>query len=69
MGIAMRCGVDSAEQARGIIAFGDLGVSKASDEPVMHGYGHYHETYRFENGAWRIWECKIARKTVVDKPR
>jgi hypothetical protein len=61
--------VDSANEARGIIAFEDLGFSHKSDELVMHGYGHYHEVYRLEDGAWRIWECKIARKAVVDRPR
>jgi len=61
--------VDSPEQAHGIIAFEDLGFSNRTDELVMHGYGHYHEIYRREDGAWRIWECKIARRTVVDKPR
>ena len=61
--------VDSPDQAHGIIAFEDLGFSNKTDELVMHGYGHYHEIYRREDGSWRIWECKIARRTVVDKPR
>lgn len=61
--------VDSPTEARAITAFEDLGFSKATGELVMHGYGRYHEIYRFENGAWRIWECKITRQTVVDKPR
>src|SRR5271170_7217357 len=62
--------VDSPDLARGIIAFEDLGFSDRTNEVVMHGYGHYHEIYRHEDGAWRISECKIARRTVVDiKPR
>jgi 3-phenylpropionate/cinnamic acid dioxygenase small subunit len=27
----------------------------------MHGYGHYHETYRFQDGAWRIAKVKLTR--------
>jgi len=62
--------VDSPDEAHGVIAFEDLGFSNRTDALVMHGYGRYHEIYRREAGAWRIWECKIARRTVVDiKPR
>jgi len=62
--------VDSPDAARGIIAFEDLGFSKRTGEIVMHGYGHYHETYRREDGAWRILESRIPRMAVVDrKPR
>lgn len=33
------------------------------DKPFnsMHGYGHYHETYRFIDGAWRIARLKLTR--------
>lgn len=62
--------VDGPGEARGIIAFEDLGFSKRTGELVMHGYGHYHETYRIEDGAWRILESRIPRMAVVDrKPR
>lgn len=59
--------VDSPDEARGIIAFEDLGYSKRTGELVMHGYGHYHEKYRREDGAWRILESMIPRMAVVDK--
>lgn len=62
--------VDSSDQARAITAFEDLGFSNRTQGLVMHGYGRYHETFRLEDGAWRIAECKIERRTVVDiKPR
>lgn len=62
--------VDGPDSARGIIAFEDLGFSKRTGEIVMHGYGHYHETYRREDGAWRIAESRIPRMAVLDrKPR
>jgi hypothetical protein len=28
---------------------------------VMHGYGHYHETYRRQDGGWRIATLHITR--------
>lgn len=27
----------------------------------MHAYGHYHETYRYSDGAWRIARLKLTR--------
>jgi hypothetical protein len=27
----------------------------------MHGFGHYHDTYRKIDGAWRIAGCKLTR--------
>jgi hypothetical protein len=59
--------VDSPDAARGIIAFEDLGFSKRTGELVMHGYGHYHEDYRWEDGAWRIARSMIPRMAVMDK--
>jgi hypothetical protein len=59
--------IDAPDEAHGIIAFEDLGFSKRSGELVMHGYGHYHETYRREDGAWRIRESMIPRMAVMDK--
>ena len=58
--------IDSPDEAHAITAFEDLGFSPAG-ELAMHGYGRYEEIYRREEGAWRIWECRIERLTVVDK--
>lgn len=59
--------VDGPGEAHGIIAFEDLGFSKRTGEIVMHGYGHYHEQYRLEDGAWRILESRIPRMAVLDR--
>lgn len=32
---------------------------------VMHGYGHYHEEYRREEGRWRISSLLLTRLRVV----
>jgi hypothetical protein len=29
--------------------------------PVLHAAGHYHERYRFEDGAWRIADTRLTR--------
>ena len=47
------------DTARGIWAMEDLIFHDTSAEPgapfaLMHGYGHYHETYRKVEGHWRI---------------
>jgi hypothetical protein len=56
--------IDGPDTARAITAFEDLGFRGTT--LCMHGYGRYYETYRREDGAWRIAECKIDRLTVVD---
>lgn len=47
-----------AQRARGIWAMEDRverpGLS-------LHGFGYYHERYRYEQGAWRIAELKLIR--------
>jgi hypothetical protein len=57
--------VDSPDEARAKSAFEDLGFSP-SGELVMHGYGAYDDTYRREDGAWRIASTKVHRFTLVD---
>jgi hypothetical protein len=59
--------VDSPDEAHGVIAFEDLGFSKRTGELVMHGYGHYHEKYCRQDGAWRILESRIPRMAVLDR--
>ena len=51
------------DDARGIWAMADLVTWRsASGEPRgFQGYGHYHETYRREGGAWRIATTRLER--------
>lgn len=32
---------------------------------TMHGYGHYHETWNFEDGNWRISKLEL-RRTILE---
>ena len=32
---------------------------------VMHGYGHYHDEYRLQEGRWRITSLRLTRLRVV----
>jgi hypothetical protein len=53
-----------ADHARGVWAMTD-DVAIASDPPRRFvGKGHYHETYRREDGAWRIASWKLTRLRV-----
>ena len=38
-------------------------------EFVLEGYGHYHERYVIEDGAWRIAELRLSRLRVVRTPK
>lgn len=51
----------SATEARGVIAMEDQIWDIASGAPVLHGAGHYHETYRKEADGWRILTSRISR--------
>jgi hypothetical protein len=52
----------SPTEARGIWAMADF-----VDYPGrrLEGHGHYHETYRFEDGAWRIASLHLTRLRLV----
>jgi hypothetical protein len=56
--------IDSPDEARGIIAMVDKITNSLTGECVLEGYGHYHETYRREDGAWRIWHSRLSRLHV-----
>lgn len=56
--------VDSPDQARGIIAMVDKITNSRTGEYILEGYGHYHETYRIEEGAWRIADLRLSRLHV-----
>lgn len=53
--------IDSETEAHGIIAMEDYLRTLDRETTVLHAAGHYHERYRFEEGAWRIAETKLTR--------
>ena len=57
--------VDSGQSARGIIAMVDIIRNMQTGALVLQGFGHYHETYRQEKGAWRIWTSRLSRLHVT----
>ena len=51
--------------ARGIWAMEDvLRWPEGASVKTLHGYGHYHETYRKIDGAWRIQSSRLSRLRV-----
>ena len=52
----------SPSTATGIWAMEDL--IRWADGTELRGYGHYHEEYRREGGAWRIARCRLERLRV-----
>ncbi|GGC37485.1 bile-acid 7-alpha-dehydratase [Novosphingobium marinum] len=55
----------SATEARGVIAMEDLLWDENGEAMILHGWGHYHETYRKVDGAWRIHTSRITRLQVL----
>lgn len=53
--------IQSETEARGVVAMEDKVWELAGGAPVLHGCGHYHETYRCEGGAWRISTSRLTR--------
>jgi SnoaL-like domain len=53
--------LDSATEAHGIVTMEDRGVWPGPPEMAIHGFGHYHEIYRVEEGNWRIWRSRLVR--------
>ncbi len=56
----------SANEARGVWAMNDW---VDTPEFTLDGWGHYHERYLFEDGAWRIADERISRLRVVRTPK
>jgi len=53
----------SDTEARGIWAMEDI---VEFTDSFLHGYGHYHETYRKEGGEWRIATLHLTRTRLVE---
>lgn len=52
----------SENEARGIWAMEDI---VEFTDSFLHGYGHYHETYRKVDGEWRIATLHLTRTRLV----
>lgn len=53
--------IDGETAAHGVIAMEDTIYGPDRKSRVLRGAGHYHERYRFEDGAWRIAETRLTR--------
>ena len=51
-------------EATGVIAMEDQIWDEAGQVLNLHGCGHYHETYRWADGRWRILSSRITRLQV-----
>jgi SnoaL-like domain len=56
--------IDSDTEAHGIVAMEDYIRALDRRTKLVHGTGHYHEHYRFEDGEWRIAKTKLTRLFV-----
>ena len=56
--------IDSETEAHGICAMEDWIYGPDRRTRHVNAVGHYHERYRFEDGAWRIAEAKLTRLLV-----
>ena len=56
--------VDAPGEAHGVIAMEDIVEWREPFTASLRGYGHYHETYRIEDGVWKIWRSKLTRLRV-----
>jgi hypothetical protein len=57
--------IDSPLEARGIIAMEDIIRAAHTGELILHGYGHYEESYKREDEQWRIARSKLTRLNVI----
>jgi SnoaL-like domain len=53
--------IDTETAAHGVIAMEDQIFAADRKTRLLDASGHYHERYRFEDGAWRIAETKLTR--------
>jgi hypothetical protein len=55
----------SPNSARGIWGMSDIiRAPEGAPFKVLRGYGHYHETYRLEQGHWKIASLRLTRLAV-----
>lgn len=52
----------SETEATGIWAMEDLVIAR--DQSLLHGYGHYHETYHKVEGSWRFASIHLKRVRI-----
>ena len=53
--------IDSDSEAQGIVAMQDYIYAPDRTTLLLKAAGHYHETYRFEDGQWRIATSRLTR--------
>ncbi|MDG2005565.1 MAG: nuclear transport factor 2 family protein [Novosphingobium sp.] len=56
--------IDSSKEAHGVIAMEDFVEWQKPFKASLRGYGHYHEVYRIEDGAWQISKSTLTRLRV-----
>lgn len=55
----------SADTAQGVWAMTDvIRAPEGAPFSMIRGFGHYHETYRRENGDWKIAKLRLTRLLV-----
>lgn len=59
---------ESDTRAKGIWAMEDLIFDAASEELLIHGFGHYHETYEKREGRWLFTSRQLKRTFVRTRP-
>jgi hypothetical protein len=59
--------VTSQSTARGIVPMEDI-LRLSSGELVLHGFGHYHETYEKLGGRWQIKTSYLTRLFLAGAP-
>jgi hypothetical protein len=59
---------ESATRAKGIWAMEDLIFDDAGEELLIHGFGHYHETYEKREGRWLFTSRQLKRTLVRNNP-
>lgn len=59
---------ESDTRARGIWAMEDLIFDPEGKELLIHGFGHYHETYERRGDAWLFTSRQLKRTLVRERP-
>lgn len=57
--------IDGPDDAHGVIAMEDKLWTADRSQLIVHGTGHYHETYKRVNGEWKIATSRITRLDVL----